>query len=64
MNIRSFTHTETAFLAYVYGYYATVSPGERYDTTVQWLLDEWQEQTGETLDADFHKFAIQVYASQ
>lgn len=62
--MRSFTHTETAFLAWVYGQICGLDGSEKFDLTGATLREEWEELTGETLDADFHQFTMQVHGSQ
>ncbi|AUQ71058.1 hypothetical protein [Phaeobacter inhibens] len=62
--MRSFTHTETAFLAWVYGQIATMNAEERFDASAEGLRRDWEELTGDTLDADFHEFALKVHECQ
>jgi hypothetical protein len=62
--MRSFTHTETAFLAWVYGQIIITPARDRFDMDAENLRHEWEELTGETLDEGFSEFVLSVHAVQ
>lgn len=64
MEIRIFSGRETAFLAWCYGETMRMDGGERFDTTAEELLSNWQELTSEELAPDFAIFVRGVHAAQ
>lgn len=64
MHIRQFSTEETAFLAWAFGETIRMSGGERFDASADYLIEDWQDLTGQLLPEDFVNFVTAVHAAQ